>query len=622
MPLSVYGSYLRGFGVVTLSVLFFTLFIVNAGRVGTDWWLGVWSVDELSRDVGFYIGIYAAIACATSLVTFLHQICWAFGGIHSAAALHAAMFARVLRSPTSFFDTTPVGRILNRFSGDVSTVDKDIPTSFSSFVNLSARIFATVVVQAVILPWTLIGAFPIFALYVLVQQYYRHTSRELKRLDNVSKSPIFAHLSESLAGLSTIRAYSAQARFAAVGEAKLDANVRPYWKFHLVNRWLGLRLDWIGTLLVAVTALVAVLTAGSVSPGLIGLAISYALSITGVLNWLVRGATETETYLASVERMQTYSQLPVEAPPIVEGARPPAGWPSKGGVSIRNLTVRYRPELPAVLRGVSMDVEAGHKVAICGRTGSGKSSLMLALFRILEADEGSSISIDGVDTRRMGLEDLRSRLAIIPQDPTLFSGAVRYNLDPVGLHADEDLWVALERVHLGQTVRALGGLDAKLADGGETLSVGQRQLMCMARAFLRHARVLVLDEATASVDAKTDALVQAVVREVFASATVLQISHRLTSVVDCDRVVVMADGKVVETGHPWELLQKKKKKKKEKTTTKEEGGKDKEEEEKEEGEGEGALASMVGTLPPGQREELAARAQKSYEKRKTSGNAQ
>lgn len=553
VPVTIYWSYLRSFGAVILLWLVATLLASNTGRVGTDWWLGVWSTDELNETVGYYVGIHAAITAATSLLVFAHMLCWAFGGVHAALLLHNSMFDRVLRSPTSFFDTTPVGRILNRFSADISTVDKDLPASFNSFVNLFARIGASIVVQAVILPWTLIAVAPVALLYYGAQQFYRHSSRELKRLDAVSKSPVYAHLSESLSGLPVIRAFNGEARFIASMHAKVDANVKVYWRGHLINRWLGLRLDWIGSLLVGSTGLVAVLTAGQINPGLIGLALSYSLALTGNLNWLVRSSTETETYLASVERIEHYAGLPVERPAVIESNRPNAIWPSQGGISVRELTVRYRPDLPPVLSAVTFDVQPGHKVGICGRTGSGKSSLMLSLFRILEAESGS-ISIDDVDTATIGLDDLRSRLATIPQEPILFSGPLRYNLDPLNAYTDNDIWLALERVQLSSVVRSMGGLDAAVTEGGDNLSVGQRQLLCMARALLKKAKVLVLDEATASVDVQTDSLIQSMIRTVFVDATVLVIAHRIDTILDCDRVLVLDGGRVAEYGHPKDLM--------------------------------------------------------------------
>jgi ATP-binding cassette subfamily C (CFTR/MRP) protein 1 len=356
--------------------------------------------------------------------------------------------------------------------------------------------------------------------------------------------------------------------FAATAETRLDAHNCANWKVNLLNRWLGLRLDALGALLVGGVCLVSVLTAGTAPAGLVGLAISYAMSLTGSLNWLVRSSTEAETYLASMERMQAYSSgdaVPVEKDAIVAAARPAANWPSAGAVRFEGLSARYRPDTPLVLRNVNLDVPAGMSVGVCGRTGSGKSSLMLALFRMMEPCEGEDgapvgrIRIDGLDIHAMGLADLRRKLSIIPQDPVLFQASVRYNLSPVaeeegGAVEDAALWDVLRQVQLDGAVTALGGLDAAVSEGGENLSVGQRQLLCIARALLRRSRVLVLDEATASVDAATDQLVQTMLRTAFVGATVFIIAHRIDTIVGCDRVLVLDKGAVAEYDAPSALL--------------------------------------------------------------------
>jgi len=555
VPLHVYSSYLASLGVIALFLIMLTLAAVNVGGVATDWFLGFWSTDSLSQPVGFYIGIYAAIIGATILLNLICNIAWAYGGVNAASSLHQNMLTRVLRAPSSFFDTTPLGRILNRFSTDVATVDATLPGSFSSYMSMATRILSTVVVQAIILPFTLIGSIPIGFCYSIVQSFYRNSSRELKRLDATSKSPIYAHISETLSGLTTIRAYGGEQRFQQQCQKRIDSNNQAVYIANMINRWLGLRLDWIGALLVGATGIVAVLTAGQINAGLIGLAISYALSVTGMLNWMVRGSTETETHLASVERIQHYSSIPVERPAILDDHRPPQEWPQKGSISFKNLTARYRPELEPVLKGISFEVKAGQKIGVCGRTGSGKSSLMLTLFRIIEADSGS-IEIDDVDIASIGLDDLRSKLAIIPQDPTLFAGTLRYNLDPLNQCTDDQLTTALNKVDgLKAAAETLGGLTGKVTEGGENLSVGQRQLVCLCRALLRQAKVLVLDEATASVDSKTDEMIQNLLRtDDFKETTVLIIAHRINTISDCDSVLVLDQGKVQEFGNPRELV--------------------------------------------------------------------
>lgn len=558
VPSSVYLMYLYSLGSTPLAVIAITLAAVNVGSVSIDWFLGLWSTDELSASVDFYIGVYAAIVIGTIFVNFVEYIAWAVGGIISAKKLHDQMLTRVLRAPTSFFDTTPLGRIINRFSTDVATIDVSLPASFSSYMNLTSKILSTIVVQGIILKFTFIAYLPIGILYYLIQAFYRNSSRELKRLDATSKSPIYAHIAETLSGLTTIRAYGGDSRFLKECQIRIDSNNRAVYISNLINRWLGLRLDWIGAILVGTTGITAVTTAGRVNSGLIGLAIAYSLSITGLLNWMVRGSTETETHLASVERMQHYSSIAVERPPVVSENRPGANWPSQGVISVRNLTVRYRPELAPVLKNVSFDVMAGHKIGVCGRTGSGKSSLMLALFRIIEADEEGSIEIDGINIGSIGLDDLRSRLAIIPQDPTLFAGTLRYNLDPLGERTDEELVSTMLNIEgLQVAADSVGGLEGTISDGGENLSVGQRQLVCLCRAVLRQSKILVLDEATASVDGKTDDMIQKMLRtEVFARTTILVIAHRINTIIDCDRVLVLENGAVSEYGSPKELLKK------------------------------------------------------------------
>ena len=353
-----------------------------------------------------------------------------------------------------------------------------------------------------------------------------------------------------------------------------------------MNRWLGIRLDSVGALVVGAVCLSAVLSAdaGSNSTGTIGLAISYSLSITTLLNWAARQFSETETYASSVERMLAYSGkgLPQEAPALLPAIVLPPNWPAKGAIELAGVSLRYRPGLPLVLQDVSLSIPAGCRVALVGRTGAGKSSLLTALFRLCELDAGA-ITIDGVDIKTLGLATLRSSMAIIPQDPTLFSGTVASNLDPAawaaathkegaaaaqkegdsGDNADADaptpstdaaLWEALERVQLRATVERMGGLSATIENGGANLSVGERQLLCVARAVLRRPRILVVDEATANTDVASDALVQAALRTQFPGTTQVVIAHRLETVLDLDLVVVMEGGKLVEAGSPAQLL--------------------------------------------------------------------
>jgi len=329
----------------------------------------------------------------------------------------------------------------------------------------------------------------------------------------------------------------------------VDGNTRSFYALSASNRWLGMRVEFIGSLVVTLAAGFAVIGRGSLQPGFAGLSISYALQLTGILNWLVRMATESETQMVSVERVLEYTQLASEAPTVIPENRP-SNWPNKGIVEFKDVQLRYRDGLDLVLKGVSFAMKSKEKVGVVGRTGAGKSSLMMALFRLVEL-AGGKIIIDGVDIARIGLDDLRSKLSIIPQDPTLFTGTVRSNLDPFNEHSDLDIWNVLQSVHLNEAIEALDHkLDSPVAEFGENFSVGQRQLMCLGRALLRKAKILIMDEATAAVDFETDALIQKTIREQFVDVTVLTIAHRLNTILDYDRILVLDRGTVAEFETP------------------------------------------------------------------------
>ena len=356
---------------------------------------------------------------------------------------------------------------------------------------------------------------PLGALYLWIQKYYLRTSRELKRLDSVSRSPIYAHFQESLNGISTIRAYRQIKRFSLENEWRVDANLRAYFPSINANRWLAVRLEFIGSVIIlsaASFAIISVTTGSGLSAGLVGLAMSYALQITQSLNWIVRQTVEVETNIVSVERVLEYARLPSEAPEIISKHRPPAGWPAKGAVSFNGYSTRYRPGLDLVLKNVNLNIKPHEKIGVVGRTGAGKSSLTLGLFRIIEPSDGD-VTIDDLSTSTIGLLDLRRRLAIIPQDAALFEGTVRDNLDPGHVHDDTELWSVLDHARLRDHVASMPGqLDAQIHEAGSNLSQGQRQLISLARALLTPSNILVLDEATAAVDIETDAMLQTTLR--------------------------------------------------------------------------------------------------------------
>jgi len=381
--------------------------------------------------------------------------------------------------------------------------------------------------------------------------------REMKRLENIARSPLYAHFSESLQGIVYIRSFDEEERFINTNIKYMDTVNRCTFYIFAANRWLNCRLVGLGAVIVIAVAIFSVVERNVLPAGVSALALSYAMGLTTYLNWLVRMLTDTEAYMNSVERVNYYATLPTEAPAEIEENRPSAGWPSAGCIVYEDVVMRYRPDLEPALRGISFRVEPREKIGIVGRTGSGKSSLMQTLFRLVELSAGS-IYVDGVDISRLGLNDLRSVLSVIPQDPVMFSGSVRFNLDPTGTKDEDELWSSIASVGLSDFVKSLPeGLETDVAESGERFSVGQRQLVCLARALLRESRILIMDEATASVDVDTDALVQKMVRKSFKDCTVLTIAHRIDTVLDSDRILVMNDGQVAEFDTPAALLSQK-----------------------------------------------------------------
>ncbi|XP_077379727.1 ATP-binding cassette sub-family C member 10 isoform X2 [Festucalex cinctus] len=591
----VYRAYWAAMGGVLATSILMSLLAMQASKNASDWWLSYWiaalksnssaggndssccrSVDsprlllysgatlmsplsaaaDGSDDVRFYLGVYGAIAGANSLFTALRAFLFAYGALCAAAAIHDRLLDRVIKATVSFFDTTPLGRVLNRLSSDVYGVDDSLPFVLNILLADAFALLGALAVMSLALPWLLLALPPLALLYLRAQSHYRHTSRELKRLCAVTLSPVYSHFSETLAGLATIRASRSCARFEEESVRRLDQNQRCLFLSNAAAQWLDIRLQLIGVAVVTGLAAVAVVQhrLRVVDPGLVGLALSYALSVTSLLSGLILAFAQTEMQLVSVERAHEYSsRLPAE--PQYQDPQLPPSWPARGSVEFRHVVLAYRQGLPNALDDVSLAVRGGEKVGVVGRTGSGKSSLFVALFRMAEVSRGT-ILLDGRDVAAVGLRQLRSRLAIIPQDPFLFSGTIRENLDPLGQYRDQQLVEVLDQCHLSAVVNAMGGLDGELRDRGRTFSVGQRQLLCLSRALLTQAKVLCVDEATASVDRQTDRLLQRTIADRFRQQTVLTIAHRINTIMECDRVLVMHAGKVVEFDTPAALCQK------------------------------------------------------------------
>uniref|UniRef100_A0A8C3KKR0 Canalicular multispecific organic anion transporter 1 n=1 Tax=Calidris pygmaea TaxID=425635 RepID=A0A8C3KKR0_9CHAR len=558
---SMYLRYLRAVGLWYSFWVAMGYVAQYVAFVGTNLWLSAWTDDAQhylnqtypveQRDLR--IGVFGALGVSQALFLLFATILSAQGAVRASRVMHQQLLSNILRVPMSFFDTTPTGRIVNRFAKDIFTIDETIPMSFRSWLSCFMAIISTLLMICLATPFFALVIIPLSIFYYF--RFYVSTSRQLRRLDSVTRSPIYSHFGETVSGLSVIRAYGHQERFLQQNENTMDINQKTVYSWIISNRWLAIRLEFVGSLVVFFSALLAVISKGTLEGGIVGLSVSSALNVTQTLNWLVRTSSELETNIVAVERVYEYTKVKNEAPWVTE-KRPPRGWPSKGEIQFVDYKVRYRPELELVLQGITCNIGSTEKVGVVGRTGAGKSSLTNCLFRVLEA-AGGSIFIDEVDIATIGLHDLRQNLTIIPQDPVLFTGTLRMNLDPFDQYTDEEVWKALELAHLKTYVQTLPeGLLHLVSEGGENLSVGQRQLVCLARALLRKAKILILDEATAAVDLETDHLIQTTIRSEFADCTVLTIAHRLHTIMDSNRVLVLQAGRIVEYDSPEELLQK------------------------------------------------------------------
>ncbi|KAK9802963.1 hypothetical protein WJX72_012534 [[Myrmecia] bisecta] len=557
VSLEVLGVYIQAMGGplrFTLLLLWFIL--VEAARVGATVWLAYWTqVADRPGGAGhpalWYLAIYSAISAAQILFTLLSQFVLKSLSIKAADSLHSRMLKQLIGAPMSFFHTTPLGRVINRLTKDTSDVDKNLADFAAFFLRSMLQLLSTVVLIGAVTPFALPALVPILLLFYWLYQYFQASVREVKRLDAISRSPVYSSIGEGISGVATIRAYRAEERVSRRNCLLVDANVAMSLVNMSMNRWLSVRLESLGALAAFAAAALAVEQRGAAS--LMGLTLSYALQITQLTSMTVRLASVAENSFNAVERIAEYCDIAQERPPPPN--EPPApNWPAAGKVEMKDVQMRYRPGLPLVLKGLSVTVPAGTRCGVVGRTGAGKSSLINSLFRLMELDSGS-ICIDGVDISQISLHRLRASMAIIPQVPVLFTGSMRSNLAPFGEASDAEMWSALRRAHLASVVEAHPlGLDMVLSEGGAPLSAGQKQLVALARALLRHSKVLVLDEATANVDVETDALIQKTVREEFADCTIIAIAHRLHTIIDCDCVLVMDHGQCAEFGAPKELL--------------------------------------------------------------------
>ncbi|KAF0540786.1 P-loop containing nucleoside triphosphate hydrolase protein [Gigaspora margarita] len=584
VKLKIYKSYFLANGNILYWLIAAVIFIGARGiQIMENWWLKVWSnasknhetiqtifnsvqqdnlimidgdIDE-PHSADYYLNIYVLITFLSIIGGVSRSVWLYYGSLRASKKLYQTILHQVIRAPLRFFDTTPVGRILNRFSKDFETIDSTLTSELTQFLVNVLMMLSTMAVLTVITKEFLVAAILFGIIYTIFGALYAKASRELKRMDSVSRSPLYSHFTETLIGITTIRAFSASKRFMQDMLLKIDYNSRPSYYVWLTNRWLSIHFNFTSSFVSFLAGIFILWNIDHMDAGLAGLSLSFAMQFTRQIMWTVRKYTLLEMSLNAVERVSEFSEIPQEAPAIIE-PRPPACWPHSGAITVQNLEVKYAPDLEPVLHHISFNVNGQEKIGLVGRTGSGKSTITLSLFRFVEPSDGK-ILVDEIDISSVGVEDLRSRITIIPQDPILFTGTIRSNLDTFAQYEDSEILESLRRVHLipleedvdaitfsEDNINLFKNLDTPVSEGGKNFSQGQRQLLCLARALLRSSKIILMDEATASIDFTMDEKIQKMIRTEFAECTVLCIAHRLRTVIDYDRILVIDRGNIIE----------------------------------------------------------------------------
>ncbi|AES76690.2 ABC transporter-like family-protein [Medicago truncatula] len=535
-PFWDYISYSKGSLMLCFIVLAQSAFM--ALQTASSFWLAI-AIEIPKVTSANLIGVYSLISFTGVMFVYIRSYLMARLGLNASIAYFSSFTTAIFNSPMMFFDSTPVGRILTRASSDLSILDFDMPHAVHFALSVAIEVLVIICIMASVTWQVLIVAVPAMVASIFIQHYYQATARELMRINGTTKAPVMNFAAETSLGVVTIRAFN-----------MVDRLMKYYFKT-CRHRCYALQ-----TLTVITAALLLILLPhGYVSPGLVGLSLSYAFNLTGAQIFWTRWFSTLSNNIISVERIKQFIDIPAEPPAIMEDNRPPSPWPSKGRIEVQGLEIRYRPNAPLVLKGITCTFNEGSRVGVVGRTGSGKSTLISALFRLVEPSRGDII-IDGINICSIGLKDLRMKLSIIPQEPTLFKGSIRTNLDPLGLYTDNEIWKALEKCHLKETISRLPSLlDSSVSDEGGNWSLGQRQLFCLGRVLLKRNKILVLDEATASIDSATDAILQRVIRQEFAECTVITIAHRIPTVIDSDMVMILSYGKLVEYDEPSKLME-------------------------------------------------------------------
>lgn len=555
--MSIYWAYwTKSFRGMHIFILLLIQTCWQALQISSDFWLAFFASKGTNVNPGRFISVYSYLAIGSGVFVFLRSLLISISGLRTAQEFYHNMLDSIFRAPMSFFDTTPTGRILTRSSTDQQKLDFDIPFLYGSSLAVGFQLIGVLFVTCKITWQMLFVIIPLGWVYVAYLKYFLNTSRELTRLGSITMAPIIHNFSETLSGITTIRAFCHQERFKSTNARLVDTNISIEFHNVAANEWFGFRIEIIGTMILCSSALLLVLLPKNIiQPEFVGLSLSYGLALNGCLFYLVYCICQIEQSMVAVERILQYCRIPSEAPLELQNKLPEKGWPIQGSISVEHLQLRYLPNAPLVLKDITFSVNGGEKLGIVGRTGSGKSSLVLAFFRILEPDAGK-ITIDGIDISTVGLNDLRSKLNIISQEPTLFEGTIRDNLDPLGVHTDEEIWKSLEKCLLADVIsQKEEKLDTLVSEKGDNWSMGQRQLICLGRVLLRRSPILILDEATASVDTQTDSLLQNTIKTEFADCTVISIAHRIPTVMGCDKVLVLDAGQVKEFGSPAFLLE-------------------------------------------------------------------
>uniref|UniRef100_A0A8C0KIH3 ATP binding cassette subfamily C member 9 n=1 Tax=Canis lupus dingo TaxID=286419 RepID=A0A8C0KIH3_CANLU len=565
MPWKTCWRYLTSGGFFLLFLMIFSKLLKHSVIVAIDYWLATWTSEYSINNTGkadqenctpsttYYVAGFSILCGAGIFLCLVTSLTVEWMGLTAAKNLHQNLLNKIILGPIRFFDTTPLGLILNRFSADTNIIDQHIPPTLESLTRSTLLCLSAIGMISYATPVFLVALVPLGVAFYFIQKYFRVASKDLQELDDSTQLPLLCHFSETAEGLTTIRAFRHETRFKQRMLELTDTNNIAYLFLSAANRWLEVRTDYLGACIVLTASIASI--SGSSNSGLVGLGLLYALTITNYLNWVVRNLADLEVQMGAVKKVNSFLTMESENyEGTMDPSQVPEHWPQEGEIKIHDLCVRYENNLKPVLKHVKAYIKPGQKVGICGRTGSGKSSLSLAFFRMVDIFDGK-IVIDGIDISKLPLHTLRSRLSIILQDPILFSGSIRFNLDPECKCTDDRLWEALEIAQLKNMVKSLpGGLDAIVTEGGENFSVGQRQLFCLARAFVRKSSILIMDEATASIDMATENILQKVVMTAFADRTVVTIAHRVHTILTADLVIVMKRGNILEYDTPESLL--------------------------------------------------------------------